>query len=443
MSLSNLTTILSRMKSDDPLTESVTPNTDTNTAENDDIETLDIIDDTAEIDAAQSSDEANDSIDAAIDSENTAEMFAERLLELQSYLDYVDRNGVNSTFLAIANRNDQLAKLLNMQIPACESFGTSGNRYHPIVTDMVAGLENIIKDIWEWIKNLATRVWDSIRTFIRNILDYFNSAEKIIKKLREAVSKFEPHVSPAHPHSIKSVRPEQFAELVKFIKNKWRQDFSNRNAELDEKKIYTTYIKTAKEERVSVSVYNREEILKHLTVLENLLTEANTLKKQAESLQKDARQQVDDATKNAQKATNTENKEANKEAAEKAKEQASNLNVLMRNQKVFANVLMRVVRLGLAVPKAWVKDASRGTRISDSTKFGMKVDESIRRFAEDINNMQKKQRGQAEKYWREMPDREYWEKQRKEHEEFMKEVEKNFGSGTQDDSAKNSSGNKS
>ena len=406
MSLSNLTTVLSRMNSDDPLTESVTSNTDTNTAENDDIETLDVIDDTAEIDAAQSSDEANDSIDAAIDSENTAEMLAERLLELQSYLDYVDRNGVNNTFLAIANRNDQLTKLLNMRIPACESFGTSGNRYHPIATDMVAGLENIIKDIWEWIKNLATRVWNSIRTFIGNILDYFNSAEKIIKKLREAVSKFEPHVSPAHPHSIKSVRPEQFAELVKFIKNKWRQDFSNRNAELDEKKIYTTYIKTVKEERVSVSVYNREEILKHLTVLENLLTEANTLKKQAESLQKDARQQVDDATKNAQKATNTENKEANKEAAEKAKEQASNLNVLMKNQKVFANVLMRVVRLGLAVPKAWVKDASRGTRISDSTKFGMKVDESFRRFAEDIN---KKQRDQAEKYWTEMPG-DYWEK---------------------------------
>ena len=76
------------MNSDDPLTESVTSNTDTNTAENDDIETLDVIDDTAEIDAAQSSDEANDSIDAAIDSENTAEMLAERLLELQSYLDY-------------------------------------------------------------------------------------------------------------------------------------------------------------------------------------------------------------------------------------------------------------------------------------------------------------------------------------------------------------------
>lgn len=102
-----------------------------------------------------------DEIDSRAASKNL-EIETQLLCRMYDVYGHVKQYGIDRTFVSLYNRNGELDRICGMQLPGCESFATTGDRYDKYTTSFLAAMEDEKTGIWARIKNAASKVWGKI-----------------------------------------------------------------------------------------------------------------------------------------------------------------------------------------------------------------------------------------------------------------------------------------
>ena len=73
-------------------------------------------------------------------------------------LEYVREYGADRTFMRLFNSNGEFNQAFNIVLPSCEDFNPIGNKNSYESKAIIAGLEGILGNIWEWICNLLRKI---------------------------------------------------------------------------------------------------------------------------------------------------------------------------------------------------------------------------------------------------------------------------------------------
>lgn len=140
-------------------------------------------------------------ISASDESEQEGATFAklDRLTNQLSYLiqeyntwndrlEYVREYGADRTFMRLFNSNGEFNQAFNIVLPSCEDFSPIGNKNSYESKTIIAGLEGILGDIWEWICNLFRKIKEfftgSSSSMSSSVSSTTSHLDSIIKKLK-------------------------------------------------------------------------------------------------------------------------------------------------------------------------------------------------------------------------------------------------------------------
>lgn len=102
-----------------------------------------------------------DEIDNKAASKNL-EIETQLLCRMYDVYGHVKQYGIDRTFVSLYNRNGELDKICGMQLPGCESFNTTGDKYGKYTTSFLVAMEDEKTGIWARIKNAASKVGGKI-----------------------------------------------------------------------------------------------------------------------------------------------------------------------------------------------------------------------------------------------------------------------------------------
>lgn len=123
----------------------------------------------------------------ATEEDQAAQAVFRRFDEIANMLHVAKTQGVNSTFLALTNAKGELARGLSITLPSCESFDAVGSRNSAESRAVIAGLEGVLSDIWEWIKKVCRKVVDFVKRIFDAVITRCSSLESNIERLKKAI----------------------------------------------------------------------------------------------------------------------------------------------------------------------------------------------------------------------------------------------------------------
>lgn len=118
--------------------------------------------------------------------DNVAQAIFRRYDALANMLQVAKTQGINGTFLALANTNEELSKGLNINLPSCESI-SSGTLDTYMTSQVIAGLEGVFKDIWEWIKKTVKNIVNFFKRLFTAVATRISSIESNIIRVKKAL----------------------------------------------------------------------------------------------------------------------------------------------------------------------------------------------------------------------------------------------------------------
>lgn len=136
-------------------------------------ETAEAVADT--IDNEETAAEGAEIVEDAETEEVKDQMIANNFGIMLNMYEVAKTRGIDSTFLALFDRDGGLSRMVNVQFPSCESMDAIGNPNSSYSQAFVAAMEaddGIFTKIWEWIKKVCAK----IRDFFVRIWDWVASA---------------------------------------------------------------------------------------------------------------------------------------------------------------------------------------------------------------------------------------------------------------------------
>lgn len=372
------------------LEDEVLNNTETEKIEQDTTVVSTAADDTAaqevvrEIESETSDGTAEDVSDnaeeVAADAE-TVSMMTKTLTEIYGYRDFVNKNGVDRTFLAIVNHDDELSKLIRVSLPACESFSAVGDARSRLSKDVVAGLENVIKNIWQWIKDLVTKVWHKIQDIILKVINHFRDIRKRVEVLKTALGRLPTYATPKPDIKMKYMDVEHFTnatiETIRFVENGFNLPvdvIQQRYTKLN----FSAFL--AEQPEKPLAAMSRHEVLDYIQSIEYLLSGTDSLRKEQERFKGLAQKSLNNANKNMNRTDIPEKERVD------AKDAAEEFTVMSNLMADLAKHMLDLIRFVVPVPERWIREAARNLKKPTEQakdEFTKTSDEDRRRTARD------------------------------------------------------------
>ena len=126
-------------------------------------------------DASQELDEADRAV------EKTEEM----LSRIGAMYDYVQKNGVDRTFLAMFNSDGELSKLIKREIPSCEAFNTENGA--DISKICCEGFNEVVKTALLTLRDDLMKGYSAIRRASQALMSDAKSCKEKLSSLKEQV----------------------------------------------------------------------------------------------------------------------------------------------------------------------------------------------------------------------------------------------------------------
>lgn len=127
---------------------------------------------------------AEETTEAEAESEQ-AEMIFREFDRVEGYLNHVKKYGVDRTFLSLLNSDGSLSQAIGYQLPACESFDVTGSVHSAESQAVIAGLEGIIGEVWNFIKKICAKIRDFFVTIWNNLAARLGNVDDQIGKLKK------------------------------------------------------------------------------------------------------------------------------------------------------------------------------------------------------------------------------------------------------------------
>jgi len=127
------------------------------------------------IDNEETAAEGSEVVEEAEAEEVKDQMIANNFNIMLNMYDVAKTRGIDSTFLALFDRDGGLSRMVNVRFPSCESMDAIGNPNSSYSQAFVAAMEaddGIFHKIWEWIKKVCVKV----RDFLVRVWDWVASA---------------------------------------------------------------------------------------------------------------------------------------------------------------------------------------------------------------------------------------------------------------------------
>lgn len=116
--------------------------------------------------------------------DDKAEMYLREFDRIDQMIAHVEKYGVDRTFLSICNHNNMLSNIINVNLPACESFDVVGSSSSAVSIAALEGLKEVATKVYDFIVSMCLRMKDWIVRFVKMYDLRINSVEKRAKALQ-------------------------------------------------------------------------------------------------------------------------------------------------------------------------------------------------------------------------------------------------------------------
>jgi len=116
--------------------------------------------------------------------DDKAEMYLSEFNRIDQMIAHVEKYGVDRSFLSICNHNNMLSNIINVNLPACESFDVVGSSSSAVSIAALEGLKEVATKIYDFIVSMCLRMKDWIVRFVKMYDLRINSLEKRAKALQ-------------------------------------------------------------------------------------------------------------------------------------------------------------------------------------------------------------------------------------------------------------------
>ena len=110
--------------------------------------------------------------------DDKAEMYLREFDRIDQMIAHVEKYGVDRSFLSICNHNNMLSNIINVNLPACESFDVVGSSSSAISIAALEGLKEVATKIYDFIVSMCLRMKDWIVRFAKMYDLRINSLKK-------------------------------------------------------------------------------------------------------------------------------------------------------------------------------------------------------------------------------------------------------------------------
>ena len=117
--------------------------------------------------------------------DHAIEKIEEMLSRIGALNDYVQKNGVDRTFLAMFNSNGELSKLIKREIPSCEAFNAEDSA--DISKICCEGLDDALKEVIKTLRDQFMLQYSAIRRVVQSICSDAKSCKEKLSSLKEQV----------------------------------------------------------------------------------------------------------------------------------------------------------------------------------------------------------------------------------------------------------------
>lgn len=293
-------------------------------------------------DATDANDTAND-IEETVD---TAEMVFRDFDEMQNYLYVARTQGVNRTFLALVNYNGNLAKALDIYLPACESLSFNGDPYDRLTEKVVVGLEGFGQSIVDFIKKVCNNIISLVGRFMDFIRRVFFSAKKNLARLKKSFAELK-GATPKAESKATIHDPKQLTTLLSQITDGMKMSESEYST-LQHVNINVSLNSAAKKEMDLSSVPASD--------ISALLGASDKLLLRGEAIEKVLTKARDTAKKNLSEAKKAE---GNEEELKKLKEEVRTANQRLKYATSGSKNAASLVNKALSTAAIWIRAAAR------------------------------------------------------------------------------------
>ena len=110
--------------------------------------------------------------------DDKAEMYLREFDRIDQMIAHVEKYGVDRSFLSICNHNNMLSNIINVNLPACESFDVVGSSSSAVSIAALEGLKEVATKIYDFIVSMCLRMKDWIVRFAKMYDLRINSLKK-------------------------------------------------------------------------------------------------------------------------------------------------------------------------------------------------------------------------------------------------------------------------
>ena len=142
-------------------------------------------------------------------------MYLREFDRIDQMIAHVEKYGVDRSFLSICNHDNMLSNIINVNLPACESFDVVGSSSSAVSIAALEGLKEVATKIYDFIVSMCLRMKDWIVRFVKMYDLRINSVEKRAKAL-ESLAKTNTQrraISTEDEEKLKDVKVFKLSEL--------------------------------------------------------------------------------------------------------------------------------------------------------------------------------------------------------------------------------------
>ena len=147
--------------------------------------------------------------------DDKAEMYLREFDRIDQMIAHVEKYGVDRSFLSICNHNNMLSSIINVNLPACESFDVVGSSSSAVSIAALEGLKEVATKIYDFIVSMCLRMKDWIVRFAKMYDLRINSLKKRANAL-ESLAKTNTQrraISTEDEEKLKDVKVFKLSEL--------------------------------------------------------------------------------------------------------------------------------------------------------------------------------------------------------------------------------------
>ena len=296
--------------------------------------------------------------------DNAAEMFFDHIDRMFAARDYVERYGVNSAFLALMDYNGALSSICG-NMPSCESYSEVGSPSSYESQQVLAGLENVLSTVWDFIKRMYRAVIEIIKRVVSSITSFFTNHEKTVNRLREELRSYDSGTVPPPDAKLKSPTPSELDKYAKTINNAAKSIGKAK----DENAVDTIVkslesMKFSSDKEVVLQKTKAKDIVSSLDMVIEIIHACN----QHSADYKTKQAQAERGVKDAESALAANEKKSSQDKVNEAKRQAKLVSAQTKGMVKCDQTAMRLVTAYIKFASAWIR-ACKGSQ-SKRTWYG-------------------------------------------------------------------------